>query len=226
MPCRASHFTASHEIIRASIIDLKHLPDWSTAAHGAGDYDLNARSEAAPELTPAAVLVPIVMRKPSPTILLTKRTDHLHDHPGQVSFPGGRVEEADLTAVDTALRETTEEIGLPANRIEVIGFLDLYETGSRYLIAPIVALLPSEFDLDPDPFEVADVFEVPLSHFLESTNRAIHSIAYRGHQRRYYAYEHGGYYIWGATAGILSNLARRLLADDNMGAYDSGLKHV
>ena len=193
-----------------AVTALEHLPPWEHATHSAGDFDLNERDVSGPKLTPAAVLVPIVIRAQSTSVILTKRTDHLHDHPGQVSFPGGRVEPDDTDATATALRETEEETGLARSLIEPIGFLDLYETGSHYLIAPIVGVIGEAFELTPDPFEVAEVFEVPLKHFLNPQNRNIGEVEYKGRMRRYYAYEYEKHHIWGATAGIINNLTRRL----------------
>lgn len=162
------------------------------------------------ELTPAAVLFPIVMRPERPTVLLTQRTAHLRDHAGQVSFPGGRVEEEDLSAVHTALRETEEEIGLAREHIEVLGFLPEYRTGTGFRVIPVVALVEPPFDLRPDPFEVAEVFEVPLDFLLDPVNHKQHEMHYRGALRRYYAMPYGDYFIWGATAGMIRSLSERL----------------
>ena len=162
------------------------------------------------ELTPAAVLFPIVLRPERPTVLLTQRTAHLRDHAGQVSFPGGRVEEEDLSAVHTALRETEEEIGLSRERIEVLGFLPEYRTGTGFRVIPVVALVEPPFDLRPDPFEVAEVFEVPLDFLLNPVNHKQHEMHYRGALRRYYAMPYGDYFIWGATAGMIRSLSERL----------------
>ena len=114
-------------------------------------------------LTPAAVLFPIVLRNGGQTVLLTQRTAHLRDHAGQISFPGGRVEVEDISPSHTALRETEEEIGLNRERIEILGFLPEYRTGTGFRVTPVVALVQPPFELRPDPFEVAEVFEVPLS---------------------------------------------------------------
>lgn len=161
-------------------------------------------------LTPAAVLFPIVMWPERPTVLLTQRTAHLRDHAGQVSFPGGRVEAEDLSAVHTALRETEEEIGLDRERIEVLGFLPEYRTGTGFRVIPVVALVEPPFELRPDPFEVAEVFEVPLEFLLDPVNHKQHEMHYRGALRRYYAMPYGDYFIWGATAGMIRSLSERL----------------
>lgn len=159
-------------------------------------------------LRPAAVLVPIVLREAEPTVLLTRRTDHLHHHPGQVSFPGGRVEEHDTSPIETALRETEEEINLHRAHVELLGCLPQYQTGTGFDITPVVGLVTPPFDLQLDPFEVAEVFEVPLSFLLDASNHQRHSAMIRGARREYYAMPYGGYFIWGATAGMLVSLQR------------------
>lgn len=161
-------------------------------------------------LTPAAVLVPIVMHNTGYTVLLTQRTAHLRDHAGQISFPGGRVEEEDLSPVHTALRETEEEIGLTREKIEILGFLPEYRTGTGFRVIPVVALVQPPFELAPDPFEVAEVFEVPLDFLLDPANHQPHSLHYRGALRHFFAMPYGDYYIWGATAGMIRSLTARL----------------
>ncbi|UCV21784.1 CoA pyrophosphatase [Ferribacterium limneticum] len=161
-------------------------------------------------LIPAAVLFPIVLRDGGQTVLLTQRTAHLRDHAGQISFPGGRVEAEDLSPSHTALRETEEEIGLPRERIEILGFLPEYRTGTGFRVTPVVALVLPPFDLRPDPFEVAEVFEVPLAFLLDPANHQQHSLHYRGALRNYFAMPYGDYFIWGATAGMIRSLSERL----------------
>jgi 8-oxo-dGTP pyrophosphatase MutT (NUDIX family) len=161
-------------------------------------------------LTPAAVLFPIVLRDGGQTVLLTQRTAHLRDHAGQISFPGGRVEEEDLSPSHTALRETEEEIGLPRERIEILGFLPEYRTGTGFRVTPVVALVLPPFELQPDPFEVAEVFEVPLAFLLDPANHQQHSLHHRGALRHYFAMPYGDYFIWGATAGMIRSLSERL----------------
>lgn len=161
-------------------------------------------------LTPAAVLFLIVLRDGGQTVLLTQRTAHLRDHAGQISFPGGRVEVEDLSPSHTALRETEEEIGLPRERIEILGFLPEYRTGTGFRVTPVVALVQPPFDLRPDPFEVAEVFEVPLAFLLDPANHQQHSLHYRGALRNYFAMPYGDYFIWGATAGMIRSLSERL----------------
>lgn len=162
------------------------------------------------ELTPAAVLFPIVLRDDGHTVLLTQRTAHLKDHPGQISFPGGRVEAEDVSPVHTALRETEEEVGLAQEHIEVIGFLPEYRTGTGFRVTPVVGLVTPPFVVNPDPFEVAEIFEVPLAFLLDPGNHQRHSLHYRGALRQYYAMPYGEYFIWGATAGMIRSLAKRL----------------
>lgn len=161
-------------------------------------------------LTAAAVLFPIVLRDSGVTVLLTQRTAHLRDHGGQISFPGGRVEVEDLSPIHTALRETEEEIGLDRERIEIIGFLPEYRTGTGFRVTPVVALVRPPFELTPDPFEVAEVFEVPLAFLLDPGNHQRHSLHYRGALRHFFAMPYGDYFIWGATAGMIRSLTERL----------------
>jgi 8-oxo-dGTP pyrophosphatase MutT (NUDIX family) len=163
---------------------------------------------------PAAVLVPLVLheeRADGPTVLLTRRTDHLHHHPGQVSFPGGGMEAGDASAEDAALRETTEEIGLARDRVEVIGRLPDYLTGTGFCVTPVIGLVRPPLVLELDSFEVAEVFEVPLAHFLDPANHQRHSITVEGRERYFHAMPYGGYFIWGATAGMLMSLYRVLV---------------
>lgn len=175
------------------------------------DYDLSPQlmRKPAPQLVPAAVLLPIV-RRASPTVLFTLRTTHLARHAGQVSFPGGQLHEGDSSLLDTALRETREETGIGQDHISVAGFLDPYESRTGFVILPVVGVLSEGFRLAPDPNEVALVFEVPLEFLLEPKNCEVHSGPWRGQTRTFYAYTYENHYIWGATAGILVNLRERL----------------
>jgi 8-oxo-dGTP pyrophosphatase MutT (NUDIX family) len=161
-------------------------------------------------LTPAAVLLPLINRAEGVSVLFTQRTAHLSDHAGQISFPGGRAEAGDPGPVATALREAEEEVGLPARCVEVIGTLPRYRTVTHYEITPVVGFVEPPFSLAPDPFEVAEVFEVPLEFFLDPAHHESHAYEYRGVLRRYFAMPWQGRFIWGATAGMLMNLYRLL----------------
>lgn len=162
------------------------------------------------DLVAAAVLVPVIMRETGLTMLLTQRTAHLRDHAGQVSFPGGRCEESDVSAEATALREAEEEVGLSPAQVEIIGRLPEYRTGTGFVITPVVALVTPPLNLKLDDFEVAEVFEPPLGFLLDSANHQRHTIEVRGALHEYWAMPWEGYYIWGATAGMLVTLHRFL----------------
>lgn len=158
----------------------------------------------------AAVLVPLVNRGEGVQVLLTQRAEHLRDHAGQISFPGGRVEPDDPDRETTALRETEEEVGLAAARVTLLGRLPGYEIPSGFRITPVVGWIEPPFDLVPDAFEVAEVFEAPLAHFLEPANYQRREYRFRGRHRHYLAVPYEGRYIWGATAGMLYSLCRLL----------------
>ena len=162
------------------------------------------------DLIPAAVLFSIVLRDHEPSVLLTQRNPDLKDHPGQISFPGGRVEPQDVSPAATALREAEEEVGLDPARVEVVGYLPVYRTVTGFCVTPVVAIVKPPVDLRPDPGEVADVFEVPLSFLLDSANHQRCIMQFEGRQRDFYAVPYGDRYIWGATAGIILGLARLL----------------
>lgn len=171
----------------------------------------------------AAVLVPLVMRDEL-TLLLTQRTIHLSTHSGQVAFPGGRTDDIDVDSIDTALREAHEEIGLERGHVEVLGTLPVYVTGTAYIVTPVVALVRPGFELWPNPAEVADIFEVPLSYLMDPANHRRHALEFDGVTRQWLSMPYldgtsalGGNeaaerYIWGATAGMLRNLYRFLSA--------------
>ncbi|MCP5419603.1 MAG: CoA pyrophosphatase [Gammaproteobacteria bacterium] len=161
-------------------------------------------------LKPAAVLVPLVDRPTGFTVLLTQRTEHLDNHAGQISFPGGRMEDHDPTPIDTALRETEEEIGLHRRHVEVIGRMDDYQTITGFLVTPIIGLVEPNFALTLDTFEVAEVFEVPLDFVLDPAHHQRHRVEYRGQPRAYYVIPYENRHIWGATAAMLVNLADKL----------------
>lgn len=164
-----------------------------------------------PAHIPAAVLVAVVDR-PEPGLLLTTRTAHLRSHAGQVAFPGGRIDPGDADAAAAALREAEEEIGLPPAAVEILGLADPYQTGSGYRIVPVVGLVAPGLPLVPSPHEVADIFEVPLSHVLMPANHVRRDAMWEGRQRRWYEIDFEGRRIWGATAAMLVNLAARVAA--------------
>ena len=168
----------------------------------------------------ASVLVPLVQRDDF-TVLLTQRTDHLTNHPGQISFPGGRAEPEDADSAATALREAEEEIGLEPSRVEVLGSMPTYTTGTGFVVTPVVGLVSPELALRVDPFEVAAVFEVPLAFLMNPANHRHHSIEVAGVQRNFISMPWDGrdtsgrpqrFFIWGATAAMLRNLYRLLVA--------------
>ena len=156
--------------------------------------------------TPAAVLVPLIERSRGFTVLLTQRAESLNEHAGQISFPGGRIEVDDLDAVDAALRETEEEIGLPRTLVTIVGRLDDYETGTGFIITPLVGFVTPPFQVRPDPLEVAEAFEVPLTYIMDPANHRRESSDFGGIRRHYYVLPYEGRSIWGATAGMLINL--------------------
>lgn len=161
------------------------------------------------ERQPAAVLVGF-REGVQPRLILTVRTDHLASHAGQVAFPGGRSDPGDADALDTALRESEEEIGLDRALVTPLGYLDCFETISGYCIVPVVASIAGGAQLYPAPEEVAEVFEVPLSFLLEPANLRRYTMEFRGRQRSMVEFVHGGHRIWGATAAMLFNLLQRM----------------
>lgn len=182
------------------------------AAHRAGsmrgDSDLNPGMAVLKDPPiEAAVLIPIVFNQSqSPTVLLTKRTAHLKDHAGQIAFPGGRCDPEDKDTIATALRETFEETGIPNHAVQVLGALDCYLTRTGYSVTPIVGALNAPLNTRPEPEEVAEIFEVPLTHFLDRGNHQRRSHRVGATDRFFYAMPYMDYYIWGATAGMLRNL--------------------
>jgi 8-oxo-dGTP pyrophosphatase MutT (NUDIX family) len=190
---------------------LRGVDEPSLRLRGRGDHDLNPGTSPPVKTKPAAVLVPMVDRPEGMTLLFTRRTAHLAHHAGQVSFPGGRVEEDDPDAVTTALRETAEEIGLCSRSVEIMGRLDDYVTGTGFTITPIVGVVSPPFELTLDSFEVAESFEVPLAFLIDPANRqrCVRTEA-SGIERYFYAFSYERHYIWGATAGILVNLQEAL----------------
>ncbi|MEI8169794.1 MAG: CoA pyrophosphatase [Rhodoferax sp.] len=163
----------------------------------------------------ASVLVPIVMRE-QPTVLLTERTQHLSTHSGQIAFPGGKVDEDDVDAAATALREAQEEVGLDPSFVQVLGVMPHYVTGSSFIITPVVALVEPGFTLTPNANEVADVFEVPLAFLMNPAHHQRHSFEWEGVRREWFSMPYQDdatqRFIWGATAGMLRNFYRLLSA--------------
>lgn len=161
--------------------------------------------------TPAAVLVPVVIGGAEPTLLLTRRSAHLYDHPGQIAFPGGRVDAGDATPEATALREAHEEIGISPEKVELLGRLPEYFIAtSGFRVTPIVGVLRKPFDLCLDAFEVAEAFETPLSFLLDPSNRQRGSIEHQGSLSEFWAMPWQDYNIWGATAGMIVSFAEQL----------------
>lgn len=178
-----------------------------------GDDDLNPSARAIPHaepFRPAAVLVPIVARPGGATVILTQRTAHLPIHPGQIAFPGGKIDPDDGSALAAALRETEEETGLDRSFVTPVGYLDTYVTRTAYRVTPVVAIVRPGFRLVPEPGEVEDIFEVPLSFLMDPANHQRRSRPWQGKERFFYAMPWGERYIWGVTAGMIRNLHDRL----------------
>jgi 8-oxo-dGTP pyrophosphatase MutT (NUDIX family) len=171
--------------------------------------DVLEEETAGPGITPAAVLVPVVER-PEPGVLLTLRPDTMRKHPGQISFPGGRIDPSDDGPVAAALREAEEEIGLPPARVQVVGIADRYVTVTGFEVTPVVGIVPPDLALTPHPGEVAALFEAPLHYLLDPAHQKERTALWRGRERHYYEIEWEGRRIWGATAAMIVNLSRRL----------------
>jgi 8-oxo-dGTP pyrophosphatase MutT (NUDIX family) len=176
------------------------------------DFDLNPgiRPPADKPLRPAAVLVPVWLRPEGAGLILTKRASHLKHHPGQIAFPGGKVDATDASPEAAALREAHEEIGLRQDRVSILGTLPVHETVTGFAITPFVGLIEGAFEATPEMGEVEEVFFVPLCHVLTPARFAVERRRWMGVWRRYYAVPYGPYYIWGATARILRGLAERV----------------
>jgi 8-oxo-dGTP pyrophosphatase MutT (NUDIX family) len=210
-----THLTAAEFFARArERLNLDVPPGLTDASitPKRGDHDADPVMQKIAEvrpIRPAAVLVPVVDH-PEPTVLLTQRAAHLPDHPGQVSFPGGKIDKTDAHPLDSALREAEEEIGLDRSFVEPLGYLDLYMTTLGYRIVPVIARVQPGFALTLNTSEVDNAFEVPLAFLMDLNNVQRHSRDWQGMTRHYYAITFGERYIWGVTAGIFRNLYDRI----------------
>ena len=189
---------------------LQNPPQWEPEITDENRHviaaDIIAKRQAAGKVTRAAVLIPLLLKEDGLSVLLTQRTNHLRDHAGQISFPGGRMDPEDLSPDDTALRESWEEIGLDPKRVEIIGYLPEYLTVSGYSVTPVVGLVQPQAEYVLDAFEVADVFEVPLDFLLDPANHQVRLWQSEQGGRRFYSMPYENRFIWGATAGMLRNL--------------------
>ena len=200
------------ELADALIPSLPSLPENVVDGGAYGDFDLNHN---VPEgvrqkpLKPAAVLVPIITYEDMPRVLFTRRAEHLSNHSGQIAFPGGRLDQTDPTVQAAALREAHEEIGLSPERVDVLGYADSYETFTGYYVVPVIGLIAPGFEMQINPDEVSDVFEVPLQHLMNQQNHIVESAQFKGRQRYFYAIPYEQHYIWGATAGMIRAISER-----------------
>ena len=178
------------------------------------DFDLNPDVvlPAGRKLRPAGVLIGLSVDQGAPQVLLTKRSSALKHHPGQIAFPGGKQDEGDADVIAAALREAEEEVGLPRDDVEVLGTLPSHETVTSFVVTPVLARITAPFNPVPEPGEVDEIFQVPLSHVTDPARFSVQSRRWRGHRRSYYTVPFGPYYIWGATARILRGLAERMTA--------------
>ncbi len=202
--------TDFESLLRAKLDPLDAVA--AESARTRSDNDLNPDWDNHPETRPAAVLAPIIKRPTGWTMLFTERSVETPAHPGQISFPGGRVHASDRSAVDTALRETFEEVGIERRFIEPIGAWDRYDTITGFRVTPIVGLVEPGFELTLDPREVASVFEAPLDFLMNPANHEKREAQWQGRTRYYYAMPYGDHFIWGATAGMIRALWERLYA--------------
>ena len=187
---------------------VERLQRLHTAGHAVEIKQCDERHYAAEQLTPAAVLAAITAG-PRPSFLLIHRPSNMRSHPGQVAFPGGKIDPGE-DAVTAALREANEELGIHARDVTVIGPSDTYLSGSGYAITPVIAVIPPDLDLHPNPTEVAQWFEAPVDFVFDAANHAQNSAVWQGQERRYIEIMWQQHRIWGVTAGIIANLARRI----------------
>jgi 8-oxo-dGTP pyrophosphatase MutT (NUDIX family) len=183
-----------------------------TGGEGSSDFDLNPEAAPGPDRTlrPAAVLVPLIQRQSGIQVVLTKRSSRLEHHPGQIAFPGGKVEQSDESVFAAAVREAHEEIALPLASVEVLGALAPHETVTNFIVTPVVGRINGDFVAQPEAGEVAEVFEVPLAFVTDPSRFTVESRMWQRRRRYYYTVPYGPYYIWGATARILRGLAERM----------------
>lgn len=194
--------------------DIAHLLGTALSRPGgaSSDFDLNPGT-VLPEgrkLREAGVLIAVTTYGGRPEVLLTKRSSALKHHPGQIAFPGGKREEGDADVAAAALREASEEIGLPEDHSVILGQMPTHETVTGFMVTPVVAMVERPFQIIPQQSEVEEVFSVPLSHLLDTSNYSIQSRRWRGTRRHYFTVPWGPYYIWGATARMLRALAARM----------------
>jgi len=194
----------------AEIIETLHKA-LSQEGESSSDFDLNndvPRPDA--DLKPAAVLLPLHWHKNRLDLILTRRSEWLKNHPGQISLPGGKSEESDKSPEETALREAEEEMGLNQADVRILGRLPSHQTVTKFTMTPVVGLIEKPFSARPDPSEVAEVFRVPFAHVIDPKNYRVEGRIWQGQMRYFYTVPHGPYYIWGATARILRGLAERM----------------
>ena len=200
---------------------MARKPDLFTPLHDAladpsgasSDFDLNPNVQLLPgrKLRDAGVLIPVLETERGLRLILTKRSSALKHHPGQIAFPGGKVDETDDGAIAAALREAHEEIGLDPANVDVLGTLPTHETVTGFQVTPVLARVRAPFAPRPEPGEVEEVFEVPFDHVTNPDRFQIQSRLWRGERRHFYVVPYGPYYVWGATARILRGLANRLM---------------